>query len=482
MTCRKKSLSTLARIASWVVKPGPDPAAATGFLPGCIAMSEAAFATVSSVFTVGGLAGALCAGPLSSRRGRLPAMRAAALCFALGALIETLAGGVVLFALGRLLAGLGAGATTVVVPLYISETSPPDRRGLLGATTQVSINVGILASQTLGYFWSRQETWRCILAAGACVAVAHAAGMLAVPESPAWTGAHGDAAEARATLQRIRGRDADVQAEAASWRALARDRAAAAAAAGEEEQGLLHGQRPLDALPASPTSSSRQGGVVAHLGFLHVAADPLYRPAVVAVVGIMMAQQLCGINSIIMYSVSLLADLLPMSSALLTIIVSVVNLAMTVACAPLPDRLGRKTCLLLSIAGQGTSSLALALSIMYGAKLLSAAAVLFFVAFFAVGLGPVPFIMASELAVGPEAVGATQSWSLASNYVATFAVAQFFPLVNTALNDALGGKGWVYLLFAALASASAVFVSCKVPETLGKRDADEVWGRTRRMD
>jgi len=195
----------------------------------------------------------------------------------------------------------------------------------------------------------------------------------------------------------------------------------------------------------------------------------------------MFAQQLCGINSIVMYSVSLLADLLPVSSALLTIVISFVNLVTTVACSPLPDRLGRKTCLLVSIIGQGTSSLALALSILFGVKILSAISVLFFVGFFAVGLGPVPFMIASEL-VGQEAVGATQSWCLAANFVATFIVAQFFPIVNKALNVAIGGQGWIYFIFAAVAAGSAVFVFWKVPETKGKRDADEVWGRTRRLD
>lgn len=182
-----------------------------------------------------------------------------------------------------------------------------------------------------------------------------------------------------------------------------------------------------------------------------------------------------------MYSVSLLADLLPTSSALLTIFISLINLGTTVACSPLPDRLGRKTCLLISIIGQGSSSLALALSIMFGVKILSAIAVLFFVAFFAVGLGPVPFILASEL-VSQEAVGATQSWCLAGAYVATFLVAQFFPIINLALNHRFGGAGYVYFIFAALAVPMALFVWWRIPESKGKKDADEVWGRTRRLD
>ena len=68
----------------------------------------------------------------------------------------------------------------------------------------------------------------------------------------------------------------------------------------------------------------------------------------------------------------------------------------------------------------------------------------------------------------------------AANWTATFLVAQFFPLVNQALNDWLGGAGWVYFIFAGLAAGFALFVWRNVPETQGKRDADEVWGRIRR--
>lgn len=438
-------------------------------------MSEAAFAFVSSAFTVGGLLGALSSGSLATKRGRLPAMRLTALFFALGSLVETGSGGVALFALGRFLAGIGAGGATVIVPLYISEIAPPDQRGLFGVMTQVSINVGILITQTLGYFFSHDGAWRVIIGAGVCLGVAQVFGLLAIPESPAWVAAHGDVARAKSILQRIRGRHVDIEGETSAWGP------GAAAAANDEAQGLLSQSEEglgmvTDASGDTTTTAPK------HLGFVQVVKDPFYRPAIVAVVGAMFVQQLCGINSIIMYSVSLLADLLPISSVLLTILVSVVNLVMTIGCSPLPDRIGRKTCLLISVVGQGCSSFALALSIVCGYKILSAVAVVLFVAFFAVGLGPVPFILASEL-VGQEAVGATQSWALAGAYVSTFIVAQFFPILNTSLNHTFGGNGgWVYFVFAAVAAVSSVFVSWKIPETNGKKDVDEVWGRTRRLD
>ena len=186
----------------------------------------------------------------------------------------------------------------------------------------------------------------------------------------------------------------------------------------------------------------------------------------------MAAQQLTGINSIVMYSVNLLSALLPTTAALITVAVSALNLVVTTICAPLSDKIGRKTCLLLSIAGMGTSAALLAIGLGQGVKILAAIATLLFVASFAVGLGPVPFILANEL-VGPEAVGATQSWALAANWVATFAVSQFFPI----LNKAMGEKGRIYFVFTGMALLLGSFIAWWVPETRGKRGSDEVWGR-----
>ena len=204
--------------------------------------------------------------------------------------------------------------------------------------------------------------------------------------------------------------------------------------------------------------------------------NPTYRPAVIAVIVVMLAQQLTGVNSIIMYSVSFLSALLPATVTLLAVAVSALNVVITLLCAPLSDKLGRKTCILLSIAGMGTSSILLALGIYYSIKFQSAVATLLFVASFGVGLGPVPFILANEL-VGPEAVGATQSWALAANWIATFLVSQFFPILNEAL-----GKGRVYYVFAAFAAFFGAFIAWWVPETKGKSGVDEVWGRKEARD
>lgn len=445
---------------------------ALGTNPDCdgVPMDEPTFAAVSSVFTIGGLVGALASGPITSKKGRWLSMQITAVTFVLGAAIEAVAPMAWTMGVGRFISGLGSGASTVIVPLYISEVAPPAERGFFGAFTQISCNVGILVAQVLGYFLSYGKAWRWILGISGLIAAAQGVSTFLIPESPVWTATvKGDVASGRRILQRIRGRGANIDDEVVLWEA------GSAKDVTSEETGLL-------GPPEGGAALVPEHDEVQHIGVMQALKDPLYRPAMIVVTGIMFAQQLCGINSIVMYSVALLNGLLPLSSIVLTILVSAVNLVMTAACSPLPDKWGRKTCLLASIVGQGISSLILAISILTGFKIMSALAVGGFVAFFAVGLGPVPFILASEL-VGQEAVGATQSWCLATNYTATFLVAQFFPIVNTALNGWLGGRGgWVYFIFAGFAALFTLFIATWVPETKGKKDADEVWGRTRRLD
>lgn len=186
----------------------------------------------------------------------------------------------------------------------------------------------------------------------------------------------------------------------------------------------------------------------------------------------MLAQQLTGINSIVMYSVSLLSSLLPTTASLLIVGVAALNVVVTTLCAPLSDKIGRKTCILLSIAGLGACSVLLAFGLLFNIKVLAAVATLLFVAAFAVGLGPVPYILANEL-VGPEAVGATQSTGLAANWIGTFLVSQCFPVVD----KALGGQGKVYFVFAGFAVFLGVFIAYWVPETKGKFGIEEIWGK-----
>ena len=384
----------------------------------------------------------------------------------------------------------------VVVPIYIAEIAPPESKGLFGALTQITVNIGILVTQLLGYFLSHDSMWRIVLAVPGILAIVQFIGLFFTPESPKWLAEHGHSKTAREILRKLRRYRVDLDDEADSWEVDASNSDIGKPTiplrpppdSGITASSLLYGspqwslttianltpaeEEALLRAHSSSEYSAPHRASVTSVGILAAIRHPTYRPPIIAVIAVMVAQQLTGINSIVMYSVSLLSSLLPTSAALLSVAVSALNLVMTTACAPLSDRIGRKPCILLSTAGMGLSSILLALGIGYSVKILGAVATLCFVASFAVGLGPVPFILSSEL-VNPEAVGAVQSLALAANWLATFAVSQFFPMVNALL----GGNGRVYYIFAGFAALFGVFIAWWVPETRGKKGADEVWGR-----
>lgn len=180
-------------------------------------MTPTEWGVVGSMYTLGGLLGALSAGPLAGRYGRLRAMQITTAFFTVGPVFEALSPNIGVMALGRLLSGVGAGASVVIVPLYISEIAPPANKGFFGAFTQIMCNVGILITQLLGYFLSHDSYWRVILAIGGAIGVLQAAGLLISAESPKYLAEQGNFSLAKKTLRRIRGQDADIDAEVNDW-------------------------------------------------------------------------------------------------------------------------------------------------------------------------------------------------------------------------------------------------------------------------
>ena len=207
ITCARKSLTSKTLSTT-----------ALNGLPQCIPMDTAQLGLVSSIFTLGGLIGALAAGPLSARYGRLWTMRINTILLALGPLAEALAPNIALLSTGRLISGVGAGVSVVVVPIYISEIAPPKGRGFFGAFTQIMTNTGIFITQLLGYFLSHGQMWRVILAVAGGIGILQLAGLMFSVESPKWQADHGEAREAKDNLKRIRGQQVDIQEEIDGWR------------------------------------------------------------------------------------------------------------------------------------------------------------------------------------------------------------------------------------------------------------------------
>jgi MFS family permease len=252
------------------------------------------------MYTLGGLLGALSAGPSAGRYGRRMTMQLTTIFFIVGPVFEALSPNIGVMAFGRLLSGVGAGASVVVVPIYISEIAPPAEKGFFGAFTQIMCNVGILVAQLLGYFLSHDQYWRIILAAGGVIAVAQSLGLLLSVESPKYLADQGNTTQARRILRKLRGESFDLDEEISSWgtdgaadvngRHFILKAKCMLISTSDEERTLL--QDGDDEHTASGNSAKEDA-----LSIVQVFRHSDYQKAAIAVIMVMLAQQLSGMCS-----------------------------------------------------------------------------------------------------------------------------------------------------------------------------------------
>ena len=169
------------------------------------------------MFTLGGFLGALAAGPMCNKYGRLLTIRLTTIFFVIGPIIESAAPSIGLLAFGRVVSGVASGSAVVVVPIYISEVAPPKEKGLFGALTQIMVNMGIVIAQVLGYFLSKDSLWRIILAVAGGIGLLQLLALTVVPESPKWLAEHRSPQHARHILRKMRGHKADLDEEVKAW-------------------------------------------------------------------------------------------------------------------------------------------------------------------------------------------------------------------------------------------------------------------------
>ncbi|CAL4966260.1 unnamed protein product [Urochloa decumbens] len=160
-------------------------------------------------------------GPVSDSVGRRPMLIASSLLYFAGGLIMLWSPSVAVLLLARLVDGFGVGLAVTLVPVYISETAPPEIRGLLNTLPQFTGSFGMFFSycmilyMTLGGGGGGGPSWRLMLGVLSVPSLAYLAlTVLYLPESPRWLVSKGRMKEARAILQMLRGRD-DVSGEMA---------------------------------------------------------------------------------------------------------------------------------------------------------------------------------------------------------------------------------------------------------------------------
>ncbi|KDO59058.1 hypothetical protein CISIN_1g0091082mg [Citrus sinensis] len=142
---------------------------------------------IVSSLLAGATVGSFTGGSLADKFGRTRTFQLDAVPLAAGAFLCATAQSVQTMIIGRVLAGIGIGISSAIVPLYISEISPTEIRGALGSVNQLFICVGILAALVAGLPLAGNPLWwRTMFGLAAIPSILLALGMGLSPESPRW--------------------------------------------------------------------------------------------------------------------------------------------------------------------------------------------------------------------------------------------------------------------------------------------------------
>ncbi|KAJ5792022.1 uncharacterized protein N7503_008000 [Penicillium pulvis] len=160
----------------------------------------------------GALAGCFIVWPVTNRWGRRIAMMVCSVVFCIGVVLEVIdTHSLSVFYVGRVVCGLGVGASATVIPIYLSEMSPKEIRGRLGSCYQLTYTIGILASYWIDYgvekMPSSAKQWQVPIGLQLVPGALMGLGMFTLNESVRWLLAHGKTAEAWESLVWIRAGD-----------------------------------------------------------------------------------------------------------------------------------------------------------------------------------------------------------------------------------------------------------------------------------
>jgi sugar porter (SP) family MFS transporter len=420
----------------------------TAVINGAIIFLRAAFhlSTAETEFAAASLLGGCIfgagfAGDLSDRFGRKRLLLVAGLLFLASAIGAAVPHTLWQFVIARVVGGLAIGVASAISPLYIAEVSPAAIRGRLVTLNQLAIVIGILIAFLVNWQLSAlgSQSWRWMFLFAGLPALVLVFSLFAVPESPRWLIQHARNAEA------------------------------------------LHVLSKIDGPKRAPAVFDEIRSAIAEESAVSVAAlwrAPLIRPMLIALV-IAVLSQVTGINTILYYGSIIFTEHVrseAASSALLAnVIIGSVNLLGTILAILFFDRAGRRPLLLAASGGMGIALAALGFVFRSpnAPAALVLALILFYVASFAIGLGPGSWLLMSELF--PTAVRG-RAMSIAT--VGIWAACLLVTLTFLSLVAALGPSGafWIY---GALCVFTFLFVWIFTPETRGRslEEIEHFWIR-----
>jgi SP family arabinose:H+ symporter-like MFS transporter len=402
-------------------------AGATRYLKDQFALTSLQEGWAVSVVLIGCMFGAGFAGAISDRVGRRRFMLVSAVLFFASAIGCALPQNILEFVIFRFVGGLGIGSASILAPLYIAEISPARIRGALVSVNQMAIVTGILLAYFVNWVFAGvgPANWRWMYGAGTVPAVAFFILLFGVPESPRWLVKRGREAEAERVLTRVDG---------------------AAAAAAEVR--------------------SIKETLLLEKGSFGELFRPGFRRALLIACVLAIFQQITGINAVLYYAPRIFerAGFERVSAIGQSTIVGLVNMLFTLVAILLVDKVGRKPLLLIAAAGMGVSQILLGFAFklqgLPGSAIL--AVILLYIAFFAMAMGPIVWVIMSEI-FPTRLRGSAMALATVVLWVSDFAVTLTFPVISDRLNESTAF--WIY---AAMCAIDFVFMLVVLPETKGK--------------
>jgi len=393
-------------------------------------LSDGSLGMVVSILTVGCLVGALFTGYFADKYGRKKVLIFTSVLFAISALGCSLSQSVFMLSFFRLVAGIAVGTVSVIVPMYISEIAPAQKRGTLVSFNQFAIVIGILLAYVFDYFLiDMVDGWRYMLAIPFVFSIMFFVFLLtSFPESPRWLLSRGKKEEAMAVLIRIGGTQYAKDEMQSMEQSINRDSNKEKASFGDLFKGKT--------------------GKVVLLGTLLAAF-----------------QQITGINAVVCYAPVIFEKTgVGGNIALLqSMLVGSVNFLATIVALWLVDKKGRKTLLLWGAEGMTLALGYLTYAFTFNGNNISiVVAILAYIAFFAASFAPVMWVVTSEMY--PNRVrGLALSFSTTVSWLCTFLIVQFSPYI---LNQF--GGATLFGFFGIFSLLAFVFVKIWIPETRGK--------------
>ncbi|EOA23076.1 hypothetical protein CARUB_v10003857mg [Capsella rubella] len=385
---------------------------------------------IVSALLAGATVGSFTGGALADKFGRTRTFQLDAIPLAIGAFLCATAQSVQTMIVGRVLAGIGIGISSAIVPLYISEISPTEIRGALGSVNQLFICIGILAALIAGLPLAANPLWwRTMFGVAVIPSVLLAVGMTFSPESPRWLVQQGKVSQAEKAIKTLYGKERVAE--------LVRD-----------------------------LSTSGQGGSEPEAGWLDLFSSRYWKVVSVGA-ALFLFQQLAGINAVVYYSTSVFRSAGIQSDVAASALVGASNVFGTAVASSLMDKMGRKSLLLTSFGGMALSMLLLSLSFTWKALAaysgtLAVVGTVLYVLSFSLGAGPVPALLLPEIFASRIRAKAV-ALSLGMHWISNFVIGLYFLSVVTRF-----GISSVYFGFAGVCFLAVLYIAGNVVETKGR--------------